>query len=223
MTAQKKATKKSSASSTKGAEKTKDSKKTSKKSPEGRFIGFQKSPIHTAFFGKSSRSGSVQDAQTFKHSTGPVQKIERQWYLLDATEAPVGRLASVAATILMGKHKAGFTPGADSGDSVVVINATKSFFTSNKADRKIYYRHTGYPGGMKSESARDALVKHPEKVIWDAVYGMMPKNRLSRIQLPRLKVVHAADHEMAAQKPQKLELKGRLLKSIQSQKQAQAS
>lgn len=190
----------------------------SEKSParaSGRFLGFQKTPIHRAFFGRSTRSGQDHQEQPVKHSTGPVQKLKKQFYLLDASQLPVGRVASVAATLLMGKHKPGFTPGADSGDSVIVINASQAFFTSDKAERKIYYWHSGYPGGLKMETARDALQKHPDKVIWDAVRGMLPRNRISRSQIARLRVYKDGDHGQEAQKPMKIDLKEKaILKSI---------
>lgn len=184
-----------------------------------RFIGFQKTPIHAAFFGRSTKSGRAHLEQKMKHSTGPVQNVKKNWHLLDAAEVPLGRLATVAATLLMGKHKTVFTPGADSGDHVVVINAKKAFFTSNKADKKFYYWHTGYPGGLKMETAKQALQKHPEKVIWDSVYGMLPKNRLSRKQLSRLKIFNTAEHGMKAQNPQPVDLK-LPLKNIPTEAQA---
>ncbi len=193
----------------KSAKKTEESKKTT------RYIGWQKSPLHQAFHGKTTQGGARTAQMSFKNSTGPVNSVEKRWYILDAATTPVGRLATTAASILLGKHLPSFTPGAGSGDYVIVINAEKAFFTSNKADKKIYYRHTGWIGGLKMETARLALQKHPEKVIYDAVYGMLPKNRLSRKQLRHLKIYHGADHKQDAQKGTIIELKtSGLLKNI---------
>jgi len=181
-----------------------------------RFVGWQVTPVHQSTFGKTTRGGSSNEKANLIGSTGPVQTLEKQWYVLDASEVPVGRLATTAASILMGKHQATFTPGAGSGDHVIVINAGKAFFTSNKSEKKIYYRHTGYIGGLKMETAGEALLKHPEKVIHDAVYGMMPKSRLSAKQLRHLKVFHDDKHGMSAQQPISVSLKesGRALKGL---------
>ncbi|TVQ79919.1 MAG: 50S ribosomal protein L13 [Bradymonadales bacterium] len=122
-------------------------------------------------------------------------------YLLDASLVPVGRLATVAASLLSGKHKPSFTPGANSGDQVVVINANRAFFSSNKAEKKIYYWHTGWMGGLKMRTAGEALERNPERVIFEAVEGMLPKNRLSQRQLVHLKIYKTADHPHQAQKP----------------------
>ena len=134
-----------------------------------RYLGWQTTPIHQATFGKTTKGGRNNQEFAMKHSTGEVQKVSSEWYVVDASEAPIGRLASAIATVLMGKHRATFTPGAGSGDKVIVINADKAYFTSNKADKKVYYWHTGYVGSLKSIDAGHALEKHPEKVIWDAV------------------------------------------------------
>ncbi len=188
------------------------------KSKAGRFLGWQSSPIQQASFGRTTRGGRKNDRFSIKHSTGPVQETKKVWYVLDAAEAPIGRLASVAACILMGKHRPTFTPGAGSGDGVIVINADKAFFTSNKADKKIYYWHTQFMGGLKSETARQALEKHPDEVIWQAVQGMLPKNKLSRYQLALLKIKKGADHGQKAQKPIALSLKAKsLLKNIKTE------
>lgn len=183
---------------------------------ESRFIGWQKTPLQTASFGRSTQGGAKNTKFKIKHSTGPVQEADSKWWLLDASQLPVGRIATIAATLLMGKHKASFSPGADSGDSVIVINSDQAFFSSNKADKKFYYHHSGWVGGLKVETAREALYKHSDKVIHDAVYGMLPKNSLSRKQLPRLKVFKIAEHGMEAQKPQKVDTtKGKkLLKNL---------
>ena len=179
-----------------------------------RFIGWQDTPIHQATFGQTTKGGSNNHKFAMKHSTGEVQSISAKWYLIDASEAPIGRLASVLATILMGKHLPTFTPGAGSGDYVVVTNVDKAYFTSNKDEKKIYYRHTGYIGHMKSETAGQALQKHPEKVIWDAVYGMMPKSKLSNKQLTHLLVHKGSEHPHAAQKPVAISIKENFLKKL---------
>jgi len=192
----------------------KDAASSAKRAREGRFVGWQKSPIHQSTFGKTTKGGSNNTAANYKNSTGPVQKSNSAWYIIDASQVPVGRFATVAASILMGKHRPDFTPGAGSGDAVIVINAKEAFFSSNKADKKMYYWHTGYFGGLKMETARVALQKHPEKVIYDAVYGMMPKTNLSRKQLVHLKIYPTADHPHKAQQPIELDLTKSNLKSL---------
>jgi large subunit ribosomal protein L13 len=179
-----------------------------------RFIGWQETPIHQATFGRTTKGGSKNETFGMKHSTGEVQEVSPQWYVIDASEAPIGRIASVVATILTGKHKPTFTPGAGSGDFVVLTNADKAFFTSNKDEKKIYYWHTGYVGHIKSETAGEALQRHPEKVLWDAVYGMMPKNKLSQKQLSHLLTYKGADHPHAAQKPQSISVKENSFKNL---------
>lgn len=129
-------------------------------------------------------------------------EIERKWYVIDASDKVLGRLATKVATYLRGKNKAVFTPNVDTGDFVVVINAGKVRLTGKKLDEKVYYHHTGYPGGIKAESARDRLGREPEEVIKDAVWGMLPKNRLGRAMLKKLKVYKGSEHPHAAQKPE---------------------
>jgi len=175
---------------------------------KSRFLGWQDTPIHQAAFGRSTQGGSKSYEVQIKNSTGKTQSLRGSYYLLDATEAPIGRLASVAATLLMGKHRPTFTPSAGSLDSVIVINASKAYFTSDKADKKIYYWHTMYMGGLKSETARKALTYRPEEVIWEAVQGMLPKNKVSRYQLSRLKIYKNEKHPHIAQKPISVLLKG---------------
>lgn len=133
-------------------------------------------------------------------------EIKREWYLVDAEGKTLGRLASEIAKILQGKHKPIYTPHLDCGDYVVVINAEKIKVTGRKLDQKIYYRHSGYPGGLKSINLRDQLAKHPELVLEAAVRGMLPKNRLGRRMLKKLKVYAGNSHPHQAQQPQKLEL-----------------
>ena len=128
----------------------------------------------------------------------------RQWYLIDADGMVLGRLATRVATILRGKHKPTFTPHLDTGDGVVVINAGKVRVTGRKAEREIVYRHSGYPGGLKAAGLGDLLRTRPEKVVADAVRGMLPKNPLGRKMLRKLRVYRGAEHRQGAQNPQKL-------------------
>ncbi len=132
--------------------------------------------------------------------------IRREWVLIDANDQNLGRLATRIATILLGKHKPEFTPGVDMGDFVVVINAERIRVTGNKLDQKMYYRHSGYPGGLKQISLREQLRRHPERVIRSAVWGMLPHNRLGRKLLKHLKVYAGPEHPHAAQNPRPLAL-----------------
>ena len=131
---------------------------------------------------------------------------KHDWVLVDATDKTLGRLATRIAMVLRGKHKPEFTPNADTGDYVVVINADKVHVTGNKLDGKRYWRHTEYPGGIKSETLREVLDKHPERVIEKAVKGMLPKGPLGYAQFRKLKVYAGAQHPHAAQQPKTLEL-----------------
>ena len=133
-------------------------------------------------------------------------EIERTWYVVDAEGKTLGRLATEIARILRGKHKPIYTPHVDTGDYVVVINADKIRVTGKRLDQKIYYRHSGYMGGLKAVSLRRMLETHPERVIEHAVKGMLPKNRLGRQMYKKLKVYASPDHPHQAQKPQPLEL-----------------
>ena len=133
-------------------------------------------------------------------------EFERKWYLVDASDKVLGRLATRIATYLRGKHKAQFTPNADTGDFIVVVNAEKVTLTGKKLDDKIYYHHTGYPGGIKAETARKRLQRKPEAVIMDAVWGMLPKNRLGRAMLKKLKVYRGAEHPHESQQPETITL-----------------
>ncbi|NOZ28005.1 MAG: 50S ribosomal protein L13 [Chloroflexi bacterium] len=133
-------------------------------------------------------------------------EIEREWYVVDATGKTLGRLASEIAKILRGKHKPIYTPHVDCGDFVIVVNADKIRVTGRKLDQKIYYRHSGYPGGLKSIPLRDQLARHPERVIQLAVRGMLPKNRLGRRMIKKLKVYASPEHPHQAQQPKPLEL-----------------
>ncbi len=131
---------------------------------------------------------------------------QRKWWVVDATNQPLGRLASRVATILRGKHKAQFTPHVDTGDFVIVINADKVKLTGNKATDKMYYSHSGYPGGIKEISFEHLVVKHPNQPIEKAVKGMLPKNTLGRKMLSKLKVYAGDQHPHQAQQPATLEL-----------------
>jgi large subunit ribosomal protein L13 len=134
------------------------------------------------------------------------EDIERAWWVVDATDRTLGRLASEIAQVLRGKHKPTFTPHVDCGDYVVVVNAEKIRVTGQKLDQKMYYRHSGYPGGLKTINLRDQLAKRPERVIESAVRGMLPKNRLGRRIRAKLKVYAGPDHPHVAQNPQPYEL-----------------
>lgn len=132
--------------------------------------------------------------------------IERAWWVVDATSLPLGRLASEVAQLLRGKHKPQFTPHFDIGDHVIVINAAKVAVTSNKSEQKIYYRHSGYPGGIKAESFERLLERRPEAIVERAIRGMLPKNRLGRATFRKLRVYGGTDHPHESQKPQPREL-----------------
>ncbi|HID33839.1 MAG TPA: 50S ribosomal protein L13 [Anaerolineae bacterium] len=134
------------------------------------------------------------------------EEIERTWYVVDAEGKTLGRLAAEIAKILRGKHKPIYTPHVDTGDYVIVVNADKVRVTGNRLDQKIYYRHSGYIGGLKAVPLRRMLETHPERVIEHAVKGMLPKNRLGRKMYKKLKVYALPDHPHQAQKPQPLEL-----------------
>jgi large subunit ribosomal protein L13 len=130
--------------------------------------------------------------------------INRDWFVIDAAGQSLGRLASKVAALLRGKHKPIFTPGLDTGDYVIVVNAEKITVTGNKLTEKFYYRYSGYPGGMTAISLRDQLAKHPDRVIEHAVWGMLPHNRLGRAMLKKLKVYAGPNHPHQAQKPSEL-------------------
>jgi len=128
-------------------------------------------------------------------------EISREWVVMDAADQVLGRLATEVATILRGKNKPDYTPHLDTGDFVVVVNAERVRLTGAKLDDKVYYRHSGRPGSLKSETARERLDKHPERVIQAAVWGMLPKNRLGRKLLRKLKVYSGPEHPHQAQQP----------------------
>ena len=132
--------------------------------------------------------------------------IERQWWLVDASDQTLGRLATRVATLLEGKHKPTYTPHLDTGDHVVVVNAGRIKVTGNKLLQKRYYRHSGYPGGLKEESLQSLMARKPELVLERAVKGMLPQNRLGRAMIKKLKVYGGSNHPHQAQQPQAFEL-----------------
>ncbi len=137
-----------------------------------------------------------------------VGEVEREWLLVDATDIPLGRLASEVAQILKGKRKPQYTPHVDVGDFVIVINASKIKLTGKKLTDKMKYRHSGWPGGLKSISMGDLLAKNPQRVIEGAVKGMLPKNTLGRAMGMKLKVYAGPEHRNQAQKPRQITLEG---------------
>ena len=134
-------------------------------------------------------------------------EIERKWYIVDAANKPLGRVATEAAKLLKGKHKPTYTPNIDTGDHVIILNAKDVILTGNKLDNKIYRHHSGYIGGMKETPARVMLEKNPEKAMTLAIKGMLPHNSLGRAQLKKLRVYAGSEHENQAQKPEVWEVK----------------
>lgn len=132
--------------------------------------------------------------------------INRQWHVIDATDVVLGRLASQTATLLRGKHKPTFAPHMDMGDFVIIINADKVALTGSKLEQKRAYRHSGYPGGLKSVNYAELLEKNPVRAVEKAIKGMLPKNSLAAQQISKLKVYRGAEHPHAAQKPQTFEI-----------------
>lgn len=142
---------------------------------------------------------------SFKTFSLPKEKRERNWYIVDAEDQVLGRLSSLIAKKLRGKDKADFTPHIDNGDFIVVVNAEKVQITGRKLEDKKYYRHSGYPGGIKETSLKKMLQTKPEQVIYKAVKGMLPRNRLGRAQLKKLKIYSGPEHPHQAQQPTTLE------------------
>jgi large subunit ribosomal protein L13 len=136
-------------------------------------------------------------------------EVQRRWYVVDAEGQTLGRLATRIADTLRGKHKPEYTPHVDTGDFVVVVNAEKIHVTGKKLDDKMYYRHSGYPGGLKERPLREQLDRRPTEVLRLAVKGMLPRNRLSRAQLTKLKIYAGPDHPHEAQAPEPLDLERR--------------
>jgi len=144
------------------------------------------------------------NAKTFSLRT---EDVSRSWYIIDAAEAPMGRVATRIAALLIGKSKPTYTPHVDDGDYVVVINAAKTVVTGDKETGKIYYRHSGYPGGIKDATVKEVREKYPERLIEAAVKGMIPKNKLATGRMNRLRIFAGEEHTHTAQTPKKVELK----------------
>jgi large subunit ribosomal protein L13 len=140
-----------------------------------------------------------------KTYTAKPGEIQRHWYVVDAEAKTLGRLATQIADVLRGKDKPAYTPHVDTGDFVIVVNAEKVRVTGQKLDQKIYYRHSGYPGGLRSRTLREQLARRPEEVLRKAVKGMLPKNKLASAQLRKLKIYAGPDHPHAAQNPEPLQ------------------
>jgi large subunit ribosomal protein L13 len=147
----------------------------------------------------------IRIMQTFVPS-GKNLEQDRKWFIIDASGKTVGRLATEAARILMGKNKPTYTPFLDMGDHVIIVNAEKVVFTGNKWQDKVYYRHTGYPGGLKGITAQKQRDRHPERILESAIRGMLPKTKLGNKMVKKLKVYAGADHPHRAQQPEPLEL-----------------
>ena len=148
--------------------------------------------------------GKFDGGKTMKTFMASPATIERKWYVVDAANMTLGRLASEVAKVLRGKNKAIFTPHMDTGDFVIVVNADKVKVTGKKLDQKIYYRHSGYVGGMKETTLREMMAKKPERVVEHAVKGMLPKGPLGREMYTKLHVYAGPEHKHAAQKPEAL-------------------
>lgn len=144
--------------------------------------------------------------KTTQNLSAEAATASREWWTVDATGQTLGRLATQIASVLRGKHKASFSPHVDGGDFVVVTNCERVAVTGNKLDSVRYYRHSLYPGGLKSRSMREQLQKFPDRVIYEAVKGMMPKTRLGKAQMRKLRVYAGAEHPHSAQQPKELEL-----------------
>lgn len=134
-------------------------------------------------------------------------EVQRRWILIDAAEAPLGRVATQIATYLTGKYKPSYTPHTDGGDYVIVINAGKAVVTGNKETAKTYYHHTGFPGGIKDARLEEVREKFPEHIVENAVRGMLPKNKLQAERMKRLRVFAGSEHAHVAQNPEKVEVR----------------
>jgi len=144
------------------------------------------------------------NAKTFSQRT---EDVSREWYIIDASEAPMGRVATQIANLLIGKSKPTYTPHVDNGDYVVVINAGNTVVTGDKEIGKVYYRHSGFPGGIKESTVKEVRARAPERLIEAAVKGMIPRNKLAAGRLARLRVFAGAEHTHTAQTPKKVEVK----------------
>ena len=146
------------------------------------------------------------DTLTYKTVSANTQTVDKQWVLVDATNQPLGRLSSAVAKILRGKNKPNFTPHVDCGDNVAVINAEKIALSGKKWSDKVYISHTGYPGGQRTKTATQVFEKHPERLVEKAVKGMLPKNKLGADLFRNLRVFVGEEHNLEAQKPEKINL-----------------
>lgn len=138
--------------------------------------------------------------------TPKASDVERSWHVVDAEGLVLGRLATEVANILRGKHKPTYTPNIDMGDHVIIVNADKVVLTSGKAEKKLVHRHSGYPGGLKTETYAEKMARKPEQAVMDTIRGMLPKTRLGRAQISKLKVYAGPTHPHSAQNPQPLEI-----------------
>ena len=152
------------------------------------------------------KSAAKNQDTTMKTFSAKSHEVERGWFVVDATDKVLGRLASEIAMRLRGKHKPNFSPHMDVGDFIIVVNAEKVKLTGNKLDDKIYYRHSGYMGGLKERTAKEMLEKKPTELLKSAVKGMLTKNSLGRRQLKKLKIYTGDEHPHAAQQPEALEI-----------------
>lgn len=146
----------------------------------------------------------IKNMKTFMQTK---ENIDRKWYIIDAEGQTLGRLATKAATILRGKHKVTYTPHVDTGDYVIVINASKIKLTGKKLDDKMYYNHSGFPGGLRERTAKEMVENYPEEMVERAIKGMLPHNRLGRKMGKKLFVYKDENYEQIAQKPEKLEIR----------------
>ena len=146
------------------------------------------------------------DSQSYKTISANKSTVVHDWYVIDATNLPVGRLASKVALMLKGKHKPSYTPHVDTGDNIIILNSEKVRFSGKKMEKKVYLRYSGYPGGQKSTRAEEIMEKHPERIIEMAVRGMLPKNSLGRAMFRKLFVYVGSEHKHAAQKPKEMTL-----------------
>lgn len=144
------------------------------------------------------------DTLSYKTISANKQTVEHKWFVVDAEGQPLGRLSTLIASTLRGKHKPSYTPHVDCGDNIIVINAEKVKLTGKKMTNKVYLTYSGYPGGQKKQTPREMLAKHPERLIETAVKGMLPKNKLGRAMFKKLFVYAGSEHPHAAQKPESL-------------------
>jgi large subunit ribosomal protein L13 len=165
-----------------------------------KFISIISSPVGYGF--KLYSGSGYKEGKKVQTYMATPKDIEKKWYILDAANKPLGRLATEAARLLRGKHKPIFTPHIDTGDHVIIINAEKVLLTGNKLSKKKYYQHSRYPGGLKSMDYQTLLATKPERAIQKAVKGMIPHNRLGRKILTKMRVYRGAEHPHAAQKPE---------------------